>query len=215
MHRRRWIAAALAAGLALPACARTGTEATPGTPATPGTAAVPARTPMVGSLPGDLVPAFRATVRRAEGGTVREEPLDSRATPGATVYIVTSTRCPYCNADVDRMKGIEAAYMPKGVDVIHVYPNRAEPAAEKTAWHAEKGFRGGQVLDADASIARLLDANKTPTAYLVDGSGVIVYRGALAESGSGGGAPIPWLAEAIDQHLAGKPVAVPSTEPEG
>jgi hypothetical protein len=177
--------------------------------------AIPAgKTPMTGSLPGDRVPGFQATVRRTEGGGAREERIDSLATKGTTLYIVTSTRCPYCNKFADAMKRVEAAYMPRGVDVVHVYPVRAEPAEEKIAWHAKMAFRGGQVLDSDASVARLLEAAKTPTAYVVDAKGVIVYRGAIEEE-SAGGAPTPCLAQALDALLAGQPVAVPSTEPAG
>ncbi len=175
----------------------------------------PAKLLLTGSQPGDLIPGFRATVRRAEGGGVREEPIDSLATKGATLYIVNSTRCPYCAKYADAIKGVEAAYMPRGVDVVHVYPVREEPAEEKIAWHAKKGFRGGQVLDSDAAVAKLLEADKTPTAYLVDAKGVIAYRGAVESSGPDGGAPARYLADALESVLAGKPVAVPATDPEG
>lgn len=212
--------ALLALAFAAQACGRAAPEAVPASPiaappAAPPAASAPAgKTPMTGSLPGDRVPGFRATVRRAEGGGVVEERLDSLATKGTTLYVVVSTQCPYCNKYADAMKRVEAAYMPRGVDVVLVYPVRAEPDAEKIAWHAKMGFRGGQVLDADAAVAKLLETDKTPTAYVVDAKGVLLYRGAVEEE-KAGGAPTPCLAEALDAVLAGKPVAVPSTEPAG
>jgi thiol-disulfide isomerase/thioredoxin len=168
---------------------------------------------VTGALPGDLVPSFRATVRRPGSG--REEPLDSHAGGHPTLYIVNSTTCPYCVAYAERMRTLEAAYMPKGVDVVHVYPNRREPTEEKIAWHLKQGFRGGQVIDADASIARGLDVDKTPTVVLVDAKGVIAYRGAIDDAASGGTPTAKYAADALDAVLAGKPVAVESTDPEG
>jgi hypothetical protein len=162
---------------------------------------------MTGSLPGDRIPQFHATVRRPEGS---ERGFDSLATGRATVYIMNSTTCGYCADYADRMRDIEIAYMPKGVDVVHVYPNRVETPEEKAAWHAEQRFRGGQILDGDASIARLLTADRTPTVYLVDATGIILYRGGIDDGGR-----TAYLADAIDAHLAGRPVEVASTDPPG
>jgi len=199
----------------------------PSSAKTTGTAASTAAIPPVavearadlgdGTHPGFRVPAFQATVRRPSPQGVAEQPFDSRATKSATLYVVNSTTCPYCAMYVDRMKALETKYMPLGVDVVHVYPNRAEPAAEKTAWHAKQAFLGGQILDSDAAIARALEADRTPTVYLVTDKGVIVYRGAIDETAQPreGVAPKPWTAAAIEAHLAGRPIAESETEPEG
>ena len=216
MHARPRLAlllAVLAGGCARSVC--TGT-APPSAPAGAAPAvAAPAPEPMTGALPGDRIPGFRTAVRRPDGASAREEPFDSRGTKSTTVYIVNSTTCPYCNAYAGRMREIEATYMARGVDVVHVYPNRKEPAAEKIAWHAEQGFRGGQILDVDASIARLLEADLTPTAFVADAGGILLYRGAIDDAASEGIPSQRYLADALDAHLAGRPVAVRSTEPEG
>ncbi len=207
---------------AAPAC--TGTETAPsGAPSGPPAAdapapaldSLPAMDLMTGALPGDRIPAFQAPVRRPGGTAAAPVTFDSRARSGTTVYIVNSTTCPYCEDYVERMKGIEASYMPRGVDVVHIYPIRAEPTDEKVRWHAAQGFRGGQIIDGDASIARALEAQKTPTVYVVDAKGVILYRGAIDDAPDGAGTATPFLANALDQHLAGKPVAVTTTEPAG
>jgi len=171
--------------------------------------------PVTGALPGDRIVAFRTTVRRTEGSATREDPFDSHATAGTTLYIVNSAECPYCDGYAERMRQIETAYMAKGVEVVHVYPNRKEPTTEKLAWHGKQRFRGGLVLDADASIARGLEADRTPTVYVVDPRGVIVYRGAIDDRPMGGGGGTPFLVHALDAHLAGRPVAVKATEPYG
>jgi len=170
-----------------------------------------------GAYPGFHVPAFKATVRRPSAQGATSAPFDSRATRSPTLYVINSTTCPYCALYVDRMKALEATYMPRGVDVVHVYPNRSEPADEKVAWHAKQAFRGGQILDADASIARALEADHTPTVYLVSDQGVIVYRGAIDDHAypKEGVAPERWASDAISAHLDGRPIAPDTTDPEG
>jgi hypothetical protein len=115
------------------------------------------------------------------------------------------------------MKALEKKYTALGVDVVHVYPNRKEPADEKKSWHAKQGFLGGMIVDADASIARSLAAERTPTVYLVSAKGVIVYRGAIDDEAfkRSEETTVPWAADAIDAHLAGRPVEVSRTEPAG
>jgi len=170
-----------------------------------------------GAYPGFHVPAFKATVRRPSSSGVTEQPFDSRATAKPTLYVINSSRCPTCVQYAGREKALEAKYMPLGVDVVHVYPNRKEPADEKAAWHAKQGFLGGQIVDADASIARSLEVERTPTVYLVSATGVIVYRGGIdGNAFEKPGEPFePWAADAIEAHLAGRPIADDTTEPSG
>jgi len=171
--------------------------------------------PMVGALPGDRIPQFTATVRRPSTDSVKEEPLDSHGASATTLYIVNSTTCPACDNYLDRMKELETVYMPRGVDVIHVYPNRSESDAEKVSWHAEQGFVGGQILDTDAAVAKALEADRTPTVCVIGADGIVVYRGAIDDSPLGGGIVTPFLAYALDAHLAGREVEVSATEPSG
>lgn len=168
--------------------------------------------PIPGSLPGDAVRAFEAPVRRS--GPVSER-FDSRTAKRTVVYVINSTTCSFCHDYIARLKDIEAKYMPRGVDVIHVYPNRSESDADKVAWHAKQGFRGGQILDAQATVAKLLEAEKTPTVYVVDRKGLIVYRGGVDDSPSGEAVTIHPLADALDAILSGKSVEVSSFEAPG
>lgn len=183
----------------------------------PAPASVPASAipVLTGTLPGDRIPIFQAKVKRSGGGAPREETVDPRAAKGAVVFVVMSTRCPDCNSAAGALRRAEDAFMARGVDFVYLYPDRKEPAEEKVSWHAGKGFRAGQVLDAEAAIAKLLEVNKTPTALLVGAGGGILYRGAVFEAPEGGGAASHFLADALDEHLAGKTISVSSTEPVG
>ena len=176
--------------------------------AAPAPAAAPL--PPTGTLPGDRIPAFTAKVVRSGGETT----LDAAAPKGTTVLVVMSTQCPDCAEAIPSLRRAEDAFASRGVDFVYLYPMRSESADEKAEWHKAKGFRAGLVVDSEAAIAKSLKAGKTPTAYLVDPRGVILYRGAVI-SGDGGGAAAHPLADAIDEHLAGKAVSVSSVEPAG
>jgi thiol-disulfide isomerase/thioredoxin len=206
------------AAAALAACGPEPAPATPPAPkpaeTAPETTAEPAPR-FEGTLPGDLFPRVRATVRRGSAGSVTESAFDSAAAKAPVVYVVESTTCPYCNRYAPRLREIEDLCAARGVDVLHVYPNRSEPADEKVAWHAKQGFRGGQVLDADASIAKSLDVSRTPTAIVVDAKGVIAYRGGIDDAPGGAEPTQRFLRDAIEAVLAGKPVAVTATDPAG
>jgi protein-disulfide isomerase len=170
---------------------------------------------VTGTKPGNRVPAFEATVRRTTSGNPVESPLDSLKTGKVTVYVVSSTTCPYCRDYAKRLVAIEEQYMAKGVDVVHVYPNRTESTEAKVGWHTQQGFHGGLVVDVDAKVTRALAVERTPTVCVVDGAGVIVYRGAIDDSPAGDAIQQRWLASALDAALAGRAVEVPATDPAG
>jgi len=198
-----------------PVAAKPTVEPAPALVPAPVPAPAPSIPVLTGTLPGDRIPIFQAKVQRTGGAAPREETVDPRSAKGAIVFVVMSTRCPDCNAAAGALRRTEDAFMPRGVDFVYLYPDRKEPAEEKVSWHAGKGFRAGQVLDAEAEIAKLLEVNKTPTAFLVGAGGGILYRGAVFEAPEGGGAASHFLADALDEHLAGKAISVSSTEPTG
>jgi len=218
--RLPWI---LVLGLAAASCGSgPPVAAPPPTPESPGSGAAarpdrapPAAEPMTGTLPGDRVPDFRASVLRPGGGDRKEEVVSSRAAPATTLYLVMSAQCPYCNEVAPGLKEVEEVCVSGGVDVIYLYPSRSESDEEKVAWHREHGFRGGLVLDRDAAVSRTLEAMKTPTAYLVDRGGLLLYRGAVALPSEEGGPPEPFLSRAVEEHLAGRRIRTRLTEPEG
>lgn len=77
------------------------------------------------------------------------------------------------------------------------------------------------LLDASGTVGRLYGANRTPHLFIVDSSGVLVYRGAADNSPDGEGAspeggPLEnYLEAALDALLAGRPIAKPETRPYG
>ena len=163
---------------------------------------------------GQKMPAYKNKIRRPADPS-KEEAFDTSAQTKPTVYIANSTTCPYCTVYIDRLKALETKYMAKGVDVVHVYPVREQTAEAKAAHHAAKGFQGGLIADQDAAFAKALDIHKTPTVILTDATGKIVYRGRIDDNAKAEKVHVNELADALDATLAGKPVAVATTEPFG
>ncbi len=75
------------------------------------------------------------------------------------------------------------------------------------------------LLDPQSRIARAYGATVTPHMYIVDASGVLVYKGGIDSIPSSSQSDIPkakqYVRVALDEVLAGKPVADSSTRPYG
>ena len=75
------------------------------------------------------------------------------------------------------------------------------------------------LLDPQSRIARAYGATVTPHMYIIDASGTLVYKGGIDSIPSSNVADVPkatqYVRVALDQVLAGKPVAEASTRPYG
>ena len=75
------------------------------------------------------------------------------------------------------------------------------------------------LLDPQSKIARAYGATVTPHMYIIDASGVLVYKGGIDSIPSSNVADVPkatqYVRVALDQVLAGKPVTEASTRPYG
>ena len=75
------------------------------------------------------------------------------------------------------------------------------------------------LLDADGAIGRAYGARVTPQVFVVDPEGVVVYAGALDDQPKATEQTLPgainYVAMALEEALAGRPVSIPRTEPFG
>jgi len=75
------------------------------------------------------------------------------------------------------------------------------------------------LLDPQSRIARAYGATVTPHMYIIDGSGVLVYKGGIDSIPSSSTSDVPkakqYVRVALDEVLAGKPVTEASTRPYG
>lgn len=189
------------------ACARQSTGSDNPTPERkPLVAAAP---PKIGTAIGERIPAFTAPLLGADGKPAGR--IDSHGTGHATVYLFVGTRCPATRAYVARIRELERTYGAKGVAFVFVYPNRDDTLEAKLAFHRQSGFRGPLVDDQGARVARLLGARRTSEILVAARDGVLLYRGAIDDSRDPAGVTKRYVAAALDEHLAGRPVAVAQT----
>ena len=84
-------------------------------------------------------------------------------------------------------------------------------AAEKmdvTAW----------IDDSSGAIGHLYDMKTTPDMYVIDKNGTLVYEGAIDDRPEPSGDPRTannYVRDAVDELIAGKPVAISETKPYG
>ncbi|MBV8554227.1 MAG: redoxin domain-containing protein [Planctomycetaceae bacterium] len=133
----------------------------------------------------------------------------------ALVIVFLGTDCPLGNLYVPRLAAMSRAYRDKGVAFLGINAN-AHEAAEQVAEHARTfGINFPVLKDTKHHVADLAQAERTCEALVLDGRGVIRYRGAIDDQyGLKYRKAEPsrtFLRDAIDAVLAGKAVAVPAT----
>ena len=194
------IAFALLVGGARPAVAHPPVQNTPPAPKE-GREAKPESTGKV----GEKIPAFTAKAWRGD----KESDLDSQKQGKVTVYVLAGVTCTATSAYAERLAALCEAYGPKGVDFVFLYPNHNESAADKRKFQKEKRLGGAFVNDADGAIARKLAAKRTAEALVCDKEGKVLYRGGIDDNlNEPARARVKYVAQALDETLAGKPVSV-------
>ncbi len=140
-------------------------------------------------------------------------------------YIVIdfwSRECPAAKSSEPKFAQLNTDYAAKGVQFVHIAANKAENKAdadvEKTKAYVKKqNIAFPVLLDPDNKTADTFNALVTPHVFVIDTKDMkVVYVGALTND--------PWknekvtkeyVREALEALLGGKPVATPSTKPEG
>jgi len=147
----------------------------------------------------------------ADGKAVSLKDLTAKSK--AVVVIFIATKCPVSNAYNDRMADLGKEYAAKGIAVVGINSNKAEPAAE-AAEHAKKhGFTFAVVKDDRNKVADQYGAQKTPEVFVVDAKGMLVYHGRIDENQDDPkGVKSPDLRNALEAMLAGKPIPAPETK---
>ncbi|HEU4753482.1 MAG TPA: redoxin domain-containing protein, partial [Armatimonadota bacterium] len=112
--------------------------------------------------------------------------------------------CPAANRDLPVANQLAARYAPRGVRFLAVHAGQEETLAEIAAHAREFHLSFPALKDDGQQLARSLTAGTTPEAFLLDSESTVRYRGSI-------GAQDGPLSQALDQLLAGKPVARPVT----
>lgn len=143
--------------------------------------------------------------------------------PEAKGFIVmfTCNTCPFVVASEDRIIALNEKYKPLGYPVIAINPNNPEVQPDDTfelmqAKAKEKGFTFPYLYGGFEGLYKTYGATKTPHIYLLqkqDGKNIVKYIGAIDDNVRNGAAvKQTFLANAIDELLAGKEVSVKETK---
>jgi peroxiredoxin len=158
---------------------------------------------------GAPAPAF--TLTTLDGQTFSL--TDAAKAHRAVVVMFIATKCPYSNAYNDRMRDMAAVYQKQGVLFVGINSNKTEPADEVRSHARQHGLAFPLMKDPDNKVADLYDARHTPEIYIVDSNGKLCYHGRIDENYEDASrVSSPDLKNALDQLLAGKPIAKAETK---
>ena len=138
---------------------------------------------------------------------------DAEKANKAVVVMFIATKCPYSNAYNDRMRQMAADYSKKGILFVGVNSNSTEPEAEVKSHAAKNKWDFTLVKDQGNKVADMYDAKRTPEIYVVGSDGKLLYHGRIDENyEEPTKVTSPDLKNALDQILAGQPVAKTETK---
>ncbi len=134
--------------------------------------------------------------------------------------------CPFCanHYRTGAMQELQAELTAKGVvwllvDSVNIkHPSYRTPAVARTEWAAEKIRATAWLDDNSGEIGHAYGMKSTPDMFVINPEGVLVYAGAIDDRPSSSGDPRTahnYVREAVNDLLAGKPVAVAQTKSYG
>ncbi len=137
------------------------------------------------------------------------------------IVIFTCNTCPFAVASEDRIIALDAEFKDKGFPVIAINPNdplvQPDDTFEQMQSKAkDKGFTFPYLYDESKSVYAQYGAKKTPHVYLLqneNGKNIVKYVGAIDDNVRNGSAvKDTFLANAVNELLAGKEVTVKETK---
>jgi peroxiredoxin len=153
---------------------------------------------------GANAPEF-SLVNAADGKTVAMKPADGNL----KVVVFTCNGCPYAKAFEPRIIEIAKRFQSKGVQFYAVNPNDdakydVETFANMKARAAEKEYPFPYLKDGDSKVAHAYGARVTPHVFVVDGEGVVRYRGYVDDSAKPEERRTTGLTDALNSLLNGR-----------
>lgn len=161
------------------------------------------------------IPAF--SLRNVDGRMVSTADF-----PNARGFAVvfTCNHCPFAKLYTGRFNDLYKKYAPLGVPLLAVnsmdslvYEEESYALMQDRAHEA--GFQFPYLHDAGQSVGKSFGAEHTPHAFVIwkeNGKWLVKYSGAIDDNGEEPEKATPFIANAIDELLAGKPVSRPVTE---
>jgi peroxiredoxin len=165
-----------------------------------------------GAAVGAAAPDFTLTDLNGEQVTLSK-------IAGVRVLEWVNPDCPFVQRHykAGTMKRLAAGYGAKGVTWLTINSTNYMDAAANQSFADAYGLSQRILVDQDGKVGHLYGAATTPHIFVVDAGGKIIYAGAIDDDprGTGGAAVTNYVAAALDEVLAGKPVTTPETTPYG
>jgi len=125
---------------------------------------------------GAAVPEFATTTLEGRRFSLTE----AEKTHRGVVILFLSTICPYSNYYNDLIRDMASEFAKRNVLFVGVNSGGLETADEMRVHAREHGHAFDIIRDPDSRIAELLDARRTPEAFLLDSLGTLRYHGRIA-----------------------------------
>lgn len=165
---------------------------------------------------GHRAPEFRLPA--TDGKT---SALDDFTGDPVLVVFFTCNHCPYVTGSDEATRGTVEKFAPRGVRFVAINSNSANTYAEDDFPHMVERMREHKfpwlyLHDETQEVARAYGALRTPHFYVFDRDRRLIYTGrAVDNPRQAEKAKTHDLERALEEHLAGKPVSVPVTNPIG
>ena len=165
---------------------------------------------------GAQAPAF--SLPATDGQTYT---LDSFKDADTLVIFFTCNHCPYVTGSDEVTRKTADAFKDRSVQFVGINSNSNQTYAEDSFEHmvkrmAEQRFPWVYLHDASQDVARAYGALRTPHFFVFDRDRKLVYTGRGVDSPREASRITENdLERALTEHLAGKPVSVPKTNPIG
>jgi peroxiredoxin len=145
--------------------------------------------------------------------------LNTYKTKKAIVIVFVGTECPLANLYLPTLARLQRTFAAQGVQILAINSNDQDSAAEVAAHARERKLPFPMLKDPDHQAADALGARRTPEAFLLDPRRVIRYHGRIDDQYGytyrRAGPAHTELRDAIEDLLAGRPVAIPFREFQG
>jgi len=134
--------------------------------------------------------------------------------------------CPFCNNHykTGAMQALQTDLAAKGVVWLIVNSVNPKNMSHRTPEQAQKEMADKKIVanawidDSSGVIGHLYGMETTPQMFVIDKTGTLVYNGAIDDQPDPSHDPTKarnYAREAVDEVIAGKPVAVSQTKPYG
>lgn len=136
-----------------------------------------------GLEPGDSALDFELSDANSESAEKRS--LASLTTDIGCIVLFTCNHCPYVIGNESRIESIASRAREEGMGFVGINSNDAENYPTDNWEHMQKrstSMSYPYLHDSTQEVAKAWGAERTPEFYLLDGNGIITYRGRLDDS---------------------------------